>query len=66
MEALNRQAIGAGERISLALANIGLREVLRTQSVRDSLTGSSTAAICKNPWNASYGARCAPKPVWLC
>ena len=39
VEALNRQAIGAGERISLALANIGLREVLRGQSVRDPLTG---------------------------
>ena len=33
------KAIGAGERISLALANIGLREVLRGQSVRDPLTG---------------------------
>jgi diguanylate cyclase (GGDEF)-like protein len=38
-EALNRKALGAGERISLALANIGLREVLRGQSVRDPLTG---------------------------
>ncbi|HEV7967238.1 MAG TPA: diguanylate cyclase [Candidatus Acidoferrales bacterium] len=36
---LGRQAIAAGERISLALANLTLREVLRSQSIRDSLTG---------------------------
>jgi diguanylate cyclase (GGDEF)-like protein len=36
---LGRQAAAAGERISLALANLRLREVLRTQSIRDPLTG---------------------------
>ena len=36
---LARQAVAAGERISLALANLRLREVLRSQSIRDSLTG---------------------------
>jgi diguanylate cyclase (GGDEF)-like protein len=36
---LGRQAIAAGERISLALANLKLREVLRSQSIRDPLTG---------------------------
>jgi diguanylate cyclase (GGDEF)-like protein len=39
MEALSRQAVAAGERISLALANLSLREILRVQSVRDPLTG---------------------------
>ncbi len=39
MEALSRQAVGVGERISLALANLKLREVLRAQSIRDPLTG---------------------------
>jgi diguanylate cyclase (GGDEF)-like protein/PAS domain S-box-containing protein len=39
MEALGRQATGVGERISLALANLRLREVLRGQSLRDPLTG---------------------------
>jgi diguanylate cyclase (GGDEF)-like protein len=36
---LGRQANAAGERISLALANLKLRDVLRTQSIRDPLTG---------------------------
>jgi len=36
---LMSQAVAAGERISLALANLHLREVLRNQSVRDPLTG---------------------------
>ncbi|MGB9069901.1 MAG: diguanylate cyclase [Candidatus Acidiferrales bacterium] len=36
---LGRQATAAGERISLALANLKLRDVLRTQSIRDPLTG---------------------------
>jgi diguanylate cyclase (GGDEF)-like protein len=36
---LQRRAIGIAERISLALANLKLREVLRHQSVRDPLTG---------------------------
>jgi diguanylate cyclase (GGDEF)-like protein len=36
---LGRQAIAVGERISLALANLRLREVLRRQSIRDPLTG---------------------------
>ena len=39
METLGRQAAAVGERISLALANLGLREVLRGQSLRDPLTG---------------------------
>jgi diguanylate cyclase (GGDEF)-like protein len=34
---LGRQANAAGERISLALANLRLRDVLRTQSIRDPL-----------------------------
>jgi diguanylate cyclase (GGDEF)-like protein/PAS domain S-box-containing protein len=38
-EALERQAGAVGERISLALANLMLREVLRSQSIRDPLTG---------------------------
>jgi diguanylate cyclase (GGDEF)-like protein len=36
---LERQATVVGERISLALANLRLREVLRGQSIRDPLTG---------------------------
>ena len=36
---LERQAGAVGERISLALANLRLREVLRGQSIRDPLTG---------------------------
>jgi diguanylate cyclase (GGDEF)-like protein/PAS domain S-box-containing protein len=36
---LERQAAAVGERISLALANLRLREVLRGQSIRDPLTG---------------------------
>ena len=39
LDLLSRQAISAGERISLALANLRLRAVLRTQSIRDPLTG---------------------------
>ena len=39
MEALARQATAVGERISLALANLRLRDVLRSQSIRDPLTG---------------------------
>ena len=39
VEALARQASAVGERISLALANLRLREVLRSQSIRDPLTG---------------------------
>lgn len=38
-EALAQQASSVGERISLALANLRLREVLRRQSIRDPLTG---------------------------
>ena len=38
-EALAEQALAAGGRISLALANLRLREVLRSQSIRDPLTG---------------------------
>ena len=38
-KALERQAAAVGERISLALANLRLREVLRGQSIRDPLTG---------------------------
>ena len=38
-EVLERQATAVGERISLALANIRLREVLRGQSIQDPLTG---------------------------
>ena len=38
-EAFVRQASAVGERISLALANLRLREVLRSQSIRDPLTG---------------------------
>ena len=39
METVEAQAISVGERLSLALANLRLREVLRAQSVRDPLTG---------------------------
>jgi diguanylate cyclase (GGDEF)-like protein len=38
-ENLERLAISVGERISLALANLKLREILRNQSIRDPLTG---------------------------
>ena len=38
-EILARQAKAVGERVSLALANLRLREVLRGQSIRDPLTG---------------------------
>jgi diguanylate cyclase (GGDEF)-like protein len=36
---LERRAQGVAERISLALANLKLREMLRNQSIRDPLTG---------------------------
>ena len=36
---LHRRATAVAERISLALANLRLREVLRNQSIRDPLTG---------------------------
>jgi diguanylate cyclase (GGDEF)-like protein/PAS domain S-box-containing protein len=36
---LLRQAAAAGQRISLALANLRLREILRNQSIRDPVTG---------------------------
>jgi diguanylate cyclase (GGDEF)-like protein/PAS domain S-box-containing protein len=39
LQVLKRQGGAVGERISLALANLRLREVLRTQSIRDPLTG---------------------------
>ena len=39
IEALARQGTAVGERISLALANLRLREILRSQSIRDALTG---------------------------
>jgi len=39
LEILKRQGAAVGERISLALANLRLRDVLRTQSIRDPLTG---------------------------
>jgi diguanylate cyclase (GGDEF)-like protein len=39
MEAFSRQGTAVGQRISLALANLSLREVLRVQSIRDPLTG---------------------------
>jgi len=39
VEALASQASAVGERISLALANLRLRDVLRNQSIRDPLTG---------------------------
>jgi diguanylate cyclase (GGDEF)-like protein len=39
VKALSRRAGAVGERLSLALANLRLREVLRTQSIRDPLTG---------------------------
>jgi len=38
-EALILRAIAVAERISLVLANLSVREVLRNQSIRDSLTG---------------------------
>ena len=38
-ENLERLATSVGQRISLALANLNLREVLRNQSIRDPLTG---------------------------
>jgi diguanylate cyclase (GGDEF)-like protein len=36
---LERRAIAVAERISLALSNLKLKEILRTQSIRDPLTG---------------------------
>lgn len=36
---LKRRAIAVAERVSLALANLRLRELLRNQSIRDPLTG---------------------------
>lgn len=39
MQALCRQGGAIGERMSLALATLRLREVLRSQSIRDPLTG---------------------------
>jgi diguanylate cyclase (GGDEF)-like protein/PAS domain S-box-containing protein len=39
MEILERQASAVGERLSLALANLRLREALQRQSIRDPLTG---------------------------
>jgi diguanylate cyclase (GGDEF)-like protein/PAS domain S-box-containing protein len=39
VETLARQATAVSERLSLALANLRLREILRKQSVRDPLTG---------------------------
>lgn len=36
---LNRRATAVAERISLALANLKLQELLRNQSIRDALTG---------------------------
>jgi diguanylate cyclase (GGDEF)-like protein len=38
-ERLAQQATAVGERISLAISNLRLREALRTQSIRDPLTG---------------------------
>jgi diguanylate cyclase (GGDEF)-like protein len=38
-ESLSRQTRAVGERLSLAVANLRLRDVLRTQSIRDPLTG---------------------------
>jgi diguanylate cyclase (GGDEF)-like protein/PAS domain S-box-containing protein len=38
-ETLERRASAVGERIALALANLRLREILRSQSIRDPLTG---------------------------
>ena len=37
--ALKRRAVAVAERVSLALANLKLREILRNQSIRDPLTG---------------------------
>ena len=39
MAVLERQATAVGERLSLALANLRLREALKRQSIRDPLTG---------------------------
>ena len=39
MAALTRQGTAIGERMSLALSTLRLREVLRSQSIRDPLTG---------------------------
>lgn len=39
MESLGRQGVAVGERVSLAIATLRLREVLRSQSIRDPLTG---------------------------
>jgi diguanylate cyclase (GGDEF)-like protein/PAS domain S-box-containing protein len=39
MDLLTRRAVLVGERISLAIANLRLREILRGQSIRDPLTG---------------------------
>jgi diguanylate cyclase (GGDEF)-like protein/PAS domain S-box-containing protein len=39
VQSLGRQAGAVAERISLALANLKLRDVLRSQSIRDPLTG---------------------------
>jgi diguanylate cyclase (GGDEF)-like protein len=39
VRALERQVTAVGERLSLALANLRLREALQQQSIRDTLTG---------------------------
>ena len=39
MPGLVRQAVAVGERLSLAIANLRLRDALRRQSIRDPLTG---------------------------
>ncbi|MBZ5529283.1 MAG: PAS domain S-box protein [Acidobacteriia bacterium] len=54
-EALERQAAAAGERISLALANLRLREVLRHQSTRDPLTGLFNRRYMEESLNRELG-----------
>jgi hypothetical protein len=49
---LKRRAIAVAERLSLALSNLKLREVLRNQSIRDPLTGCITDATWRSPWRA--------------
>ena len=48
-EGLRIRAAAVGERISLALANLSLREVLRVQSIRDPLTGLQSPLYGVNP-----------------
>jgi hypothetical protein len=60
---ISEQATVVGERLSLALANLQLREVLRQQSVRDPLSGlfnRRVGGLCRN--SAAESFRPTPAP----